>query len=292
MPRALITGGSGFIARYLTKVLKDSGVDVLSPTRSELDITARQSVKEYFPKNQFDYIFHLAAGATQGGHKGNFRGIFETNVTGTVNLLEFASNYKAFINVGSSSEYGSKKQFPMFEDNLPEPEFAYSGTKAASTMICQAMAKEYGLPIVTVRPFSVYGPGESLKRFIPTVIWNAIGGGKTQLARGVHDWTHVEDIALGMFRIAQKANELKGQVVNLGTGTQLTNHEVVDIISKHLGHKLDIEEVDLMRMWDDQKIWSNGSEKAKLLGIKFRSFEDGIDSVIEYIKEYNREIAI
>ena len=276
--RSLITGGNGFIAKHLAKVL-----DVVeAPDRNELDITDRDQVLKYFKENEFDYIFHLAAGATQDGHKGKFRDIFETNVVGTVNLLEGAGQqqYKAFINTGTSSEYGSQKTDGMYEGDCPDPEFYYSGTKAATTMICQALAREEGRPIVTVRPFSIYGPGESEKRFIPTVIRCAKTGDTLDLAKGVHDWTHVEDVVNGLVQIARKAHDLKGQIVNLGTGRQMTNEDVVKTISYCMDKGIKCERVQLMREWDKQTVWRNGSDKARDLGIEFRTFEEGIGTML------------
>lgn len=273
--RAFVTGGKGFIGQKLIKTLKDAQIEVVALTKEELDITARRAVLDYF-KKPYDLVFHLAAAATQGGHQGDFRSIYETNVTGTVNLLEAAREYKAFVNVGSSSEYGSNKTQPMQETDLPEPEFMYSGTKAAATMICQAMAKEERKPIVTVRPFSVYGPGESDKRFIPTVIRCAKTGETLNLAPGVHDWTYIDDLVDGLIKVAEHAHELSGQIVNLGTGRQLTNDEVVTIVSYAMDKSIHTNRVNLMRKWDHQQVWVNGSTKAKDLGIKFRSFEEGI----------------
>lgn len=276
--KAFVSGAQGFIGRHLVTLLQDENIEVSAPTRKELDITARKDVLDYFKDHEFDYIFHLAAGATQGGHKGDFRDIYETNVTGTVNLIEGANqgHYKAFINVGSSSEYGSHKISPMSEDDLPDPEFAYAGTKGATTLLLQSIAREQGRPIVTVRPFSIYGKGESEKRFIPTIIRCCKTDEVLNLAPGVHDWTHVEDVALGLLKVAEKAQKLSGEILNFGTGRQLTNKETVNILSEGMQKTLNINETPIIRSWDMQQVWANGSKKANNLGIYFRSFEEGI----------------
>jgi nucleoside-diphosphate-sugar epimerase len=169
----------------------------------------------------------------------------------------------------------------MKETDLPEPDIYYSATKVASTMICRAISIEKALPVVTVRPFSVYGNGELEHRFIPTIIRNAKEGSTMNLAPGVHDWVYVEDVVRGMYIVAQHGIELSGQVVNLGTGRQMTNEEVVQSISYSMDRAVKTNEVGLMRYWDYQKLWKADNTKAKSLGIQFRTFEQGIADMLK-----------
>ena len=121
--------------------------------------------------------FQIVHMASYGNHstQRDLDKTIQANIINTVNLLEVAKDYpiESIIITGTSSEYGAKES-PMSEDDLLEPDTLYAAAKASQTHLSLYLAKAYNLPLVVVRPFSVYGPGEADWRFIPTIIKNGL----------------------------------------------------------------------------------------------------------------------
>lgn len=286
---ALITGQSGFIGQHLTKALEAQGIEVVGFPRWMFgDYFAMQ---DFFKKNKPDYIYHLAAYGNMSNQKDD-RNIFDANVLNTFNLLICTKDipYKAFIHFGSSSEYG-KKLRPMREEDILEPETMYAATKAAGTMLSRAFCKQYDKPIITVRPFSVYGEGEADFRLIPTVIHKALFNEELSLdPTAVHDWIHIDDFISGVIQVVEHAEILKGIAVNIGTGKQSTNAEIVSLI----GEILDRPIKTISNYNDrptDSTTWVGNINTLKLL--KWRqqvTLREGLARTCEYyVKKYYAE---
>ena len=161
------------------------------------------------------------------------------NIIGTFNMLNASKdvNYRAFVNFGSSSEYG-KKFRPMQEEEHILPTSFYGASKAGATHLAYAFAKHYDKPIFTIRPFSVYGPGEAAFRFIPTVIRSLKNGTSFVLdEEAYHDWIFISDFIDGLFLAQDKVGTLDSRVINCGTGRQRTNKEIVKMLEKISGKK-------------------------------------------------------
>lgn len=150
----------------------------------------------------------------------------------------------------------------MREDMVLQPDIFYAATKAAGTHLARAFAKQYDKPIITVRPFSVYGPGEADHRFIPTVIRKIRSGEEIELCEGEHDWIYVDDVVDAMIRLLPHADKHKGEVFNIGCGEAYTNHYVVGIIQKLLNKGTEIKNIEAMRPWDSG-IWCADVTKLK-----------------------------
>jgi UDP-glucuronate 4-epimerase len=152
--------------------------------------------------------------------------------------------YKAFICLGSSSEYG-KSTKPISEQNILKPRNMYEATKGASTLLCQGFASEYNKPIAIVRPFSVYGLYEPKNRLIPTLFQNFKNNISSKISLGVHDFIHIDDFIDGLFSILYSEKELiQGDVVHLGNGVQYSNLEVFNIVKKLFNSSLECERID------------------------------------------------
>mgnify|MGYP001582984996 CR=1 FL=1 len=284
MERCLVTGSNGLIGKRLMARLKNLGHTCRPLARSEW-VNPEQVVWGFLPT----MIFHLAA---YGNHswQTDTDEIYHTNIFKLLTLLEACKilNLKAFVNVGSSSEYGIKDK-PMKEDMALEPTTHYAASKAAGTMICRAWAAQAKMPIVTVRPFSVYGPGEDSRRFIPTIIDCAITGKTLQLAPGVHDWIYADDVVDGMILVSQKARELAGQAVNLGTGTQWDNDAVVDVVRVVTKREIHVEYLEKkIRSYDTYDRWAADISLVRSLGWNPQvELHQGIKRVYESIKKSN-----
>ena len=264
MARHLLTGASGFIGQHLAKMLTELGHQVIALPRELL--LDPPSLQAFLAERKPDYVFHLAAYGNKYDQQDE-RQIVEVNIIGTFNLLESSQHLplKAFINVGSSSEYGTKSK-PMVETDSLDTNTFYGASKASSALLCRAFATKYNRPVVTARPFSIYGEGDDPKHFIPTAIKAFKEGEELKLAKGVHDWTHVEDLAEGLLIVAKNAEELKGMAVNIGTGLQTTNYEVVSLLRQTSGLPGNVKHVDLLRSYDNTTAWVADNSLIKSLG--------------------------
>jgi len=231
----IITGYTGFIGKSLLERL--NGNEFLLIGREwQHDLTLPQKIKSFNP----DYIIHCAAEIKDSSKT------FISNVLMTNWLLENTLDigYKAFINIGSSSEYGETNK-PMSEKELLKPRTMYEATKGSSTLLCQGYANEYNKPIATVRPFSVYGVHEPEKRLIPTLFRNFKNNIPSKISLGVHDFIHIDDFIDGILSVLYSEQELiKGDIVHFGSGVQYSNLEVFHIIKNIFNSSLEYEKID------------------------------------------------
>jgi nucleoside-diphosphate-sugar epimerase len=261
--RVLITGSNGFIGSKIATQLR-SEQNMVLPLRQEEYYKSdfKQAIASYNP----DIIIHCGAYGNHSTQQDD-QETFEANIVKTYLLLDATKDipYEAFINIGSSSEYG-KKNYPMREDMVPEPLTMYGATKAAGTMLARAFAKKYGKPIVTVRPFSVYGPGEAEHRFIPTIIRSLMNGEQLNIEPGAyHDWIYIDDLLDGILKVIENAKLLSG---NIGTGVQYRNDEVYAMLTLITGANtaLNIKK-DKMRP-QDSNYWVADNKILRLCGWK------------------------
>ena len=254
----LCTGSHGLLGTALCKKLEQLGHSVYKVSHEVLD----SSWDIEFLNEPIDYIIHCAAYGNHS-HQKDLRNMVVSNIEMTAQLLEWTRNipYKAFINVGSSSEYGRKGSC-MREDMVLQPDTFYAATKAAGTHLARAFAKQYDKPIITIRPFSIYGPGEAEHRFIPTVIRKLKADEPLEICDGEHDWIHVDDVVDAMIKVLPHADKHKGEVFNIGTGEAYTNEFVVKTLDKITGKKANIIREESMRPWDSG-VWCADISKLK-----------------------------
>jgi nucleoside-diphosphate-sugar epimerase len=231
----LITGGSGFIGKSLIE--RVSGEEIFLIGRDwQTSLELSNQIKNFNP----DYIIHCAAEI-----KDSLK-TFESNVLMTNWLLNVTKdiNYKSFVSLGSSSEYG-ETNIPMSEKELLKPRTMYEGTKGASSLLCQGFAREYDKPIVVVRPFSVYGVNEPNNRLIPTLFRNFKNNTISKISLGVHDFIYIDDFIDGVLSVLYSEKEIiKGDVIHFGSGVQYSNLEVFNIIKKIFNLNLEYESID------------------------------------------------
>lgn len=301
----LITGGAGFIGATLIRELIKLKYDVNIILKKSSDLwrikDILDKVKIYYvdlmDKNKLSktvrkvnpaLIVHLATYSNYRSQS-DVEQMTEININGTLNLLEASKsiNYKIFINTGSSSEYGIKEK-PMKENDLLEPISFYAATKASATLLCQVFAKEHKKPIITLRPFSVYGPYEEKKRFIPTIIRSVIEDKPIKLTSGTQrrDYIFVEDVVDIYIKIIAKGKKLAGQILNMGTGIEYTNDEVVKALFKVTGKKVKIEKGAFpKRLWDTSHWVADISKTRKLLNWKpHNTLSDGLKKTYDWYR--------
>ena len=248
--KVVITGYTGFLGKNLVDRFSNEELLLIGRDHSLID-----QIPEFNP----DFIFHFGAEIYDESK------MLDSNIIFTHKLLEATKNlnYRAFINCGSSSEYG-RKENSMKETDILEPRTVYESTKGACTLLCQSYATVYNKPIATVRPFSVYGRYEKEHRFIPTLFRKFEVNDKIKISPGNHDFIHVDDFIDGVLLVANSSfDKIKGHVVNLGTGVQYTNLELFETFTKIFGYEIEKElTVDLMRPFDSDN-WIANIDKAR-----------------------------
>src|SRR3990167_1748615 len=156
-------------------------------------------------------------------------------IYGSVNLLNAAknSNCKIFVNTGSCFEYGSS-DLPFKEEDMLNPLNIYGATKASATLYSKVLSKKSSFALVTLRPFTVYGPGEDKRRFISTVIKQCLEGKNPTLTREriVRDYIYIEDVVDAYQVVISKAELLSGQIINISTGKGTALEDVVKMIMR------------------------------------------------------------
>ena len=281
----LITGGAGFIGANLIReliklkydlrlILKKSSdlwriKDILDKVKIYyVDLLDKNKLTETVNKINPNFIIHLVTYSNYRKQT-SVEEMIDINIKGTLNLLLASKNtdYKLFINTGSSSEYGIKEK-PMQENDLLEPVSFYAVTKASTTLLCQVFAKEYQKSIVTLRPFSVYGPYEEENRFIPTITKAVIENKSIKLTQGGQrrDFIYVKDVVDIYIKTLSYGKKLSGQILNVGTGIEKTNDEVVHLLFKVSRKKVKIEKGAFpKRLWDTSHWVADISKTKRLL---------------------------
>lgn len=246
--KILVTGATGFVGACLTRRLLGMGHEMHAFVRQtankwriadiaphivlhDVDLRDAHAVEQALHSIRPGNIFHLA---TYGGFsfQEDVDAIYAANFTGTVNLVHACQKvgFDRFIHTGSSSEYGMKTGH-MKEMDLLEPLGDYAVSKAAATLFCRSEALQKGLPIVTLRIFSPYGPWDDPKRLIPYVIASLLGGNVPALSNpaSVRDFIFIDDV-IDAYLAVMDAAITAGEIYNVGSGVQTGLGEVVNRI--------------------------------------------------------------
>lgn len=284
---ALVTGATGFVGSHLTRrLLKENfTIHILTRLQSDFwrirdilpqlhnhqgDLTDFKSLKTVVQKIKPNYIFHTAAAGIHGGKSLSDKEMMEINSIGFINLIEALNSldYEAFINTGSSAEYG-KKEAPMKESDLCEPVNAYAISKLAATLYANAIAKAQSKPIITLRLFSPYGPYDDSTRLVVYTINRALGGSELELGNqaSVRDFIYIEDAVDAYFRCLGRAREYAGEVFNIGSGKETSTKVMVESIRKLSGAQIAAKwGKETPRSWESAHWQADISKAKKLLG--------------------------
>ncbi|MDQ1377393.1 MAG: hypothetical protein QOE15_1566 [Acidimicrobiaceae bacterium] len=254
MKRVVLTGATGFIGANLARRLLTDGHEVsvfLRPGCSfwriedirgdlrvvDVDLQDEAGVATALRQVRPDWIFNLAA---HGAYpwQSELRAMLMTNVLGTVHLLEaaVATGFEAFVQTGTSSEYGAKDHSPPEAEWL-EPNSHYAVTKASATMFCRYTGQATGLGVRTLRLYSVYGPWEEPTRLMPTLVMRGLAGELPGLVSPAtaRDYIYVDDVVDACLAAAAAPGQEPGAVYNVGTGRQSSLREVVELVRAEMG---------------------------------------------------------
>lgn len=290
--KILVTGAGGFIGSHLTEELVRRGHSVRALVRYSgsgswgwLDTSDKEikdsleviagDIRDPHMMNDVvkgcDVVFHLAALIAIPFSYHAPQSYVETNITGTCNMLQAARNHgvERFVQTSTSETYGTALYVPIDEDHPLQGQSPYSATKIGSDQLALSFQRSFEVPVSVIRPFNTYGPRQSSRAVIPTII--------TQLAANlpVHlgsltptrDLTYVADTARGFIAVAE-ADAAIGQVVNIGTDFEISIGDLANLISEVMGRgPLDIAQ-DKERMRpvasEVERLWAS-NKKAKAL---------------------------
>ena len=298
----LLTGAAGFIGANLARRLLDLGADVHALVRPGADLWRLADVTAALTIHRADVrdpgslcvavqraapevIFHLAAhGAAR--HDVDTPQLFSANVLGTLHLLEAAAPvpYRRLVHVGGSSEYGPRLQ-PLRETDRLDPVTPYGASKAAATLAVQQYARTHERSIAILRPFSVYGPWESPSRLIPAATFAAFDGRELPLTPPGYrrDFVYVDDVVEACL-LAATLDVPTGEIVNVGTGRQRSNDEVVRIIERVSGCVIRTRPGEYPPRLSDTTHWVADTAKAeRVLGwTASHSLESGLQDSVSW----------
>jgi dTDP-glucose 4,6-dehydratase len=280
--RVLVTGAGGFIGSHLVEALVRSGADVRAFVRynsrndhgwleslsseiaSEIDVFRGDLVNPDAVANSItgcEVAFHLGALIPIPYSYRHPREFIAANTIGTLNILEAArkSDIARLVHVSTSEVYGTPHDVPINEMHLLNAQSPYAASKVAADQLALSYHYSFDLPIVIARPFNTYGPRQSARAVIPTIITQALAGTEIKLG-SVHttrDFLFVDDTTSGLIRCAQ-AEGIGGEVINLGTGAETTIAEVANLILSSMGRPIVITQ-------DDERTRPPRSEVQRLL---------------------------
>lgn len=304
--KILITGATGFVGSCLTRRLADNGCDVHIVVRRDsnrwriADLSGRvtehvcnlmdaAAVETCITAVRPDVICHLA---TYGGFafQQDIREIVEANLLGTMNLLTACEKvgFRLFINTGSSSEYG-EKQHPMREVDLPEPVGVYGVTKAASTMFCRFAATIKGMPVMTLRLFSPYGPWDDPQRLIPFAAVRLLEGEPPRLSSpvSVRDYVYIDDVVeCYLSLISGTAKPAGNGIYNVGSGRQSTIGDVVTLLEQLAGTGAQAVWGERPAARPEPAVWvADITQAREQLGWEPRTeLQDGLAATVEWLR--------
>jgi len=279
--RVLVTGAGGFIASHLVESLVRNGATVRAFVRynSRSDVGLLNQVpKEIYSGIQviagdlrdltaiqnaakgMETIFHLGALIAIPYSYQHPAEVVDTNVIGTLNILLAARDMQIrVIHTSTSEVYGSAIYAPIDEAHPLQGQSPYSASKIAADKLAESFYCSYDLPVVTVRPFNTYGPRQSARAIIPTIISQALTGSELHLGSldTKRDFTYVLDTVAG-FLAAAESTGVDGQTFNLGTGREISVGELVTVIEKIVGRPLTVVQ-------DPERLRPQKSEVVRLL---------------------------
>jgi NAD dependent epimerase/dehydratase len=251
----LVTGADGFIGSHLTELLVKQGhkVKALSQynsfnnwgwledieCRDSIDVLSgdiRDSHYCYSITKNVETIFHLAALiAIPHSYVAPYSYI-DTNVKGTLNICQAAldNGVKRLIHTSTSEVYGTAKYVPIDEEHPLQPQSPYSASKIAADAIAMSFFNSFNLPVIIARPFNTYGPRQSSRAVIPTII-TQIANGKRRIELGdispTRDFTYVLDTCKGLLELAS-CDSAVGEVVNIGSNIEFSIGETLELIKE------------------------------------------------------------
>lgn len=314
MKKVLVTGADGFIGSHLTEMLVEKGYDVKAFVYYNsfnnwgwLDTLPKQLMDQtevfcgdirdpngvYEAMKGAEQVFHLAALIAIPFSYHSPDSYVDTNIKGTLNVLQAARKLDTGkIMVTSTSEvYGTAQYVPIDESHPYQGQSPYSATKIGADRLAESFYRSFGLPVAIVRPFNTYGPRQSARAVIPTIITQLLSG-KNEIKLGslspTRDFNYVRDTANGFIKIAE-SDRTVGQEINIATQQEISVGDLAREIIRQINPGAKI-------ICDEQRMRPENSEVNRLLGSNEKimrltewspqyTFEEGIAETIAWLRE-------
>ncbi|NBS76114.1 MAG: SDR family NAD(P)-dependent oxidoreductase [Betaproteobacteria bacterium] len=312
MKKTLITGADGFIGSHLTELLVRQGhaVKALSQYNSfnhwgwledlsclpDIEVVSGDVRDPHFCRHitkDVGQVFHLAALIAIPYSYVAPQSYVDTNVNGTLNMCQAAldNGVERFIHTSTSEVYGTAQYVPINEAHPLQPQSPYSASKIGADAIAMSFHHAFGLPLTVARPFNTYGPRQSARAVIPTII-GQIASGVGQIKLGdttpTRDFNFVSDTCQGFSQLAQSA-EAVGEVVNIGSNTEISVGDTLNMIKDIMHSQVEFVSEDarlrpgqseVFRLWcDNQKIHQLTGYQAQV------GLREGLTKTIEWFTQ-------
>lgn len=324
MKKVLVTGADGFIGSHLTELLVNNGyhvralalynsfndwgwLDTIS-NKNNIEIVTGDVRDPFFCNEitkEIDTIYHLAALIAIPYSYVAPQSYVETNVTGTLNICKAAldNNVRRVLHTSTSEVYGTAQYVPIDEKHPLQPQSPYSASKIGADAMAMSFYNSFNLPVTIARPFNTFGPRQSARAVIPTII-SQIASGKTIISLGdtspTRDFNFVKDTCQGMLKLATSENTI-GKTINIGSNREYSIEETFNLIKKIMNKesiellkdetRIRPENSEVHRLWCDNTLIQN------LVGYSPSfSFEAGLKETIDWfsnpenLKKYKVDI--
>lgn len=312
--KVLVTGAGGFIGSHLVDELVKKGADVTafvhynarndwgmlegrySDKTENLTVIAGDVTDALFVRKAVEgkeYVFHLAALIGIPYSYVAPESYVNTNIKGTLNVMQACLDHDVtrVVHTSTSETYGTAIYTPIDEKHPLQGQSPYSASKIGADKMAESFYCSFGLPVTTIRPFNTFGPRQSTRAVIPTIITQALTGNTVKLGSltPVRDLTYVADTANGFIKFAESKKTV-GMTVNTGSGRGVTIGELAEIIIKQVNPKAKIvceekrvrpEKSEVMELLCDNRL------AAELAGWKPKyTLEEGLVLTIEWMREH------
>jgi CDP-glucose 4,6-dehydratase len=252
-------------------------------------------VRDVITKYEIEGVFHLGAQPIVTTGVANPAETFETNIMGTVNLLETLRTYgnvKSVVVASSDKAYGAADVLPYVEETPLKGGSPYEASKACEDLVAQSYLKTYDLPVTVARFGNIYGPGDlNFNRIVPGAIRAALLNETLKLrsdGKMVREYLYVKDVVDGYLMLAENIAKSRGEAFNLSSGLKLSVIEVIERASKAIGRKINYEVMNTHRD-EIREQYLSTKKVEKLLGWRVKhKFDDSIRTTFDWYKKIIR----
>jgi NAD dependent epimerase/dehydratase len=312
--QVLVTGADGFIGSHLTEILvkKAAKVKALSQYNSfnlwgwleeleclnDIEVISGDIRDPHFCNNitkGIDIVVHLAALIAIPYSYIAPASYVDTNINGTLNICQAAleNSCERIIHTSTSEVYGTAQYVPIDEKHPLQPQSPYSASKIGADAMAMSFYSTYGLPVIIARPFNTYGPRQSARAVIPTII-TQIANGKKKIQLGdvspTRDFNYVKDTCRGFIELVE-CNDAVGETVNIGSNIEISVEDTLLLIKKLMKSDVAyIMEEQRLRPENSEvfRLWCDNSKIVDLTGFKPEySLEEGLRETIEWFSNPN-----
>ncbi|MDF1581584.1 MAG: NAD-dependent 4,6-dehydratase LegB [Desulfuromonadales bacterium] len=292
--KILVTGADGFIGSHLAEELVRRGCDVRAfvlynsfnswgwldnaepEIKKSLNVFAGDIRDPYGVKQAMkgcDVVLHLAALIAIPYSYHSPDTYIDTNVKGTLNIVQAARELGVakVVHTSTSEVYGTARFVPITEEHPLQGQSPYSASKIGADQIAMSFYSSFETPVSVIRPFNTYGPRQSARAVIPTIITQIARGERTLKLGAIHptrDFNYVDDTVAGFIAVAESEKSV-GEVINIGSNYEISIGDTARMIAEVMGVKVEIE-TDEVRLRPEksevERLWADNSKAAELLG--------------------------